>query len=460
MVAKTFLFYDLETTGLNKAFDQVLQFAAIRTDTHLNTLEEYEIDVGLTTGVIPSPGAMITHRLSLDTLSAGVPEIEAIGKIHQLLNEPGTVSCGYNTLSFDDEFLRFSFYRHLLSPYTHQYAHDCGRMDIYPMVVMYFLYYPEIIQWPADGLKLEDISQVNALARGQAHHAMTDVRATLALAKKLMAHQKMWQYLLGYFDKQVDQKRMMALASIGANDHGHQYREGILVMPKAGAKEKYQYPVLFLGSSDHYKNQTLWLRLDQLALMQTTPETIEESTWVVRKKHADIGFLLPITDRYAQVLGEERLALVEQNKRWLLNNPALLEQIRTYHCDYTYPEVPDVDVDAALYLRGFLSSEDTLLCEAFHRALPSDKPGIIDRFSDELLKAQAWRLMIKHYPEEVPPEQAEVFFAMSHAKDHRGEMRLTAEGAMAEIEDLRRKVDLDAEQQNLLDELEAYIVSI
>ena len=42
---KTYLFYDIETTGLNKAFDQVLQFAAIRTDKQLNEIDRYTIKV-------------------------------------------------------------------------------------------------------------------------------------------------------------------------------------------------------------------------------------------------------------------------------------------------------------------------------------------------------------------------------------------------------------------------------
>ena len=32
----TFIFYDTETTGTNSAFDQILQFAAIKTDADLN----------------------------------------------------------------------------------------------------------------------------------------------------------------------------------------------------------------------------------------------------------------------------------------------------------------------------------------------------------------------------------------------------------------------------------------
>ena len=105
---KTYLFYDIETTGLNKAFDQILQFAAIRTDRQLNEIERYTIRVKLRPDVIPSPGAIITNRLSLSDFALGLCEFEAIRQIHELLNQRQTISLGYNSLGFDDEFLRFS----------------------------------------------------------------------------------------------------------------------------------------------------------------------------------------------------------------------------------------------------------------------------------------------------------------------------------------------------------------
>ena len=117
----SYLFYDIESTGLSKAFDQVLQFAAIRTDRGLKEIDRHEIKVKLRPDIIPSPLAILTNRIPMSDLAKGVCEYEATRQIHRLLNEPDTISLGYNTLGFDDEFLRFSFHRNLLPPYTHQY---------------------------------------------------------------------------------------------------------------------------------------------------------------------------------------------------------------------------------------------------------------------------------------------------------------------------------------------------
>jgi exodeoxyribonuclease-1 len=177
---KTYLFYDVETSGLNKSFDQVLQFAAIRTDEKFNELERHEFLVKLNPDVIPTPQAIIINRISINKLqNEGIPEPVAIEKIHQLLNTPGTISLGYNTLGFDDEFLRFSFHRNLLPPYTHQYANFCGRADLYPITIMYYLFKPEVLNWPKlnnkTSLKLEQLNIANQFAEGMAHNAMVDV---------------------------------------------------------------------------------------------------------------------------------------------------------------------------------------------------------------------------------------------------------------------------------------------
>src|SRR5262249_19699113 len=152
-------------------------------------------------------------RIPTEDWFNGISELEGIQKIHSWMNRPGTLSLGYNTLKFDDEFLRFSFYRNLFSPYTHQYLNDCGRLDIFPITLLYFLYQKKALSWPIRAgkisLKLEDLNQENNLYKGgRAHNAMVDVEVTLNLARRLFEYPDMWNYAIGYFDKQEDQKRI------------------------------------------------------------------------------------------------------------------------------------------------------------------------------------------------------------------------------------------------------------
>ncbi len=461
MTASTYLFYDIESTGLNKCFDQVLQFAAIRTDLSLNEIDRTEIQVKLNADVIPSPGAVITHRIGIGAMQNGVNEIEAIKKIHALLNTPGTISVGYNTLGFDDEFLRFSFYRNLLPPYTHQFANQCGRMDIYPITVMYYLFKNEVLNWPSlngkVSLKLDQLIKENDLAAGQAHNAMVDVEATLALAKKLYREEKMWHYLTGCFDKKTDLKRQAQLED-----------EGIMVVGNLGTDLKFHAPVISLGQHQHYKNQSLWLRLDTEDLQNTTAETIAENTYVIKKRAAEQQILLPPRERFLKHLSEERLQRSSANKAWLQANPNIFQLICDYHQHYKYPDVPNIDPDAALYSIGFPSSREENLFKQFHEAPPQAKETIADQFPNQIRREQAMRILARFYPETLS-ENNEGFYndflnairSSEHAPvDYRGKFHLTHKAALQSIATLRDERELDEEQVGLLDELEGFLVGV
>ena len=469
-MTSSYLFYDIESTGLNKAFDQVLEFAAIRTDQRLNELESHTISVNLRPDVIPSPRAILTNRILVSDLAKGMREYEATEKIHRLMNEPGTVSLGYNTLGFDDEFLRFSFHRNLLPPYTHQFKNGCRRMDLYPMAVLYWLYKRDVITWPEiDGkpsLKLEHIGSANRMVSGQAHEAMVDVATTVELARRFYKKKRMWQYLEGYFDKQTDAHRMQALPiafQSGAGDH----YQALVVGGEFGPEQHYQVPVISIGTSRPYSNQTLWLRMDLPQLRQTTADTISETSWIIRKRMGEPGILLPPQDRYWRLIGEERCAIFEENLRWLQENSDIFQKIITYYREFRYAFIPNLDPDASLYQIGFYSRPDEKLCRKFHQASLDQKATIISQFTNPDARVLAGRILYRNYPETILGEyEQEHHGYMKRVNplkeedtlvDYRGKKRTTPSGALAKINQLKQAGDLDDHQQQLLDDLEAYI---
>lgn len=469
-MGRSYLFYDIETTGLNKAFDQVLEFAAIRTDLSLNELERHNLAVKLRPDVIPSPGAILTNRISVSDLAGGIRECDATEQIHQLMNQPGTISIGYNTLGFDDEFLRFSFHRNLLPPYTHQFKNGCRRMDIFPMAVLYWLYKRDGITWPEiDGkpsLKLEHLSEANRLVSGQSHEALVDVEATVALARRFRKHEKMWQYLAGYFDKETDAHRIKELPvafQSAAGDH----RRALMVSGEYGPGQNYQVPVISIGNSIPYSNQTLWLRMDLPQLRETTANAIEETSWIIRKRLGEPGILLPPQKRYWQRIGRERNANFEENLKWVQRNMEIFQRIISYYQDFRYPFIPDLDADASLYQIGFYSRADEKICQLFQRAAFDQKAGYIGQLSNPAARSLAQRVFFRNYPDAVPAEYArahsEYMSRINPAaqkdaiEDYRGEKRTTPRGALAEIAQLKQAEDLDERQRDLLDDLAEYI---
>ncbi len=468
---KTYLFYDLETTGRSKCFDQILQFAAIRTDLNLNELERYEYRIKLNCDVIPEPAAILIHRISIAQMLAGSPEASVIAQIHKLVNTPGTQSGGYNTLRFDDEFLRFAFYRNLLPPYTHQWSNDCGRFDLLPITQLYFLYNTnEAVNliWPRLNdklsLKLENLNQANQLASGSAHNALVDVEATLALAKHFRAHTKMWEYAMGSFAKATNQSRRQQLPVGFISDETHYLA---LMIGETGADNQYQFPVLYLGQHQHYKNQQLWLRLDQSILSSTHPDTIAENTWVCRKKTGEGGIILPYLPRFTQHLTDERQAITQSNLQWLQENAAIFKAIQAYYQNYTYPKIPGADIETTLYENGFLSREEESLCHLFRQAPIAQKLSMVGQFTHPVLRTIVLRYLGRNYFSDLTPELQQEFNQYLSSLnpdepaltplDFRGNQRLTRQQALEIIHKIRTEKTLDSVEHALLDELAGYL---
>ena len=469
---KTYLFYDIETTGLNKAFDQILRFAAIRTDRQLNEIERYRLKVILRPDVIPSPGAMMTNRLPVADLTAGLCEHEAIRQIHELINQRGTVSLGYNSLGFDDEFLRFSFHRNLLPPYTHQYQNGCYRMDLLPIAVMFYLYKRDAIRWPLihsqPSLKLEHIRETNQLASGPSHDATVDVAATVELARRFFKNKKMWNYLMGYFEKETDLHRIAGISASFQSALG-EHRKALQVSSEYGPQQMYQIPVLSVGNSIPYANQTLWLRLDLPELRKTKSDAIAETTWIVRKRYGEPGILLPPSQRYLKFLSDERKAVVAENLNWLQSNSSKFQKIVSYYREYTYPFIPNLDPDAALYQIGFFSRSDEQLFREFQTAPIEEKKDLARRLKSPDARKLAVRLLGRNYPQHLSEDMTAEFQAyLRHVNptredealvDYRGAPRMTPTAALKEIRRLRQSERLDPAQMELLDDLQNYIQS-
>ena len=186
----TFLWHDYETFGANVRRDRPAQFAAIRTDADLNEVgEPLMLYCQPAPDFLPNPEACLLTGITPQLcLAQGVPEREFAATIERAFAQPGTIGVGYNTIRFDDEITRFMFWRNLIDPYAREWQNECGRWDLLDVVRLTYALRPEGIEWPKkeDGkpsFKLEDLARANGLLHEAAHDALSDVRATIALAR-------------------------------------------------------------------------------------------------------------------------------------------------------------------------------------------------------------------------------------------------------------------------------------
>ena len=466
---RTYLFYDLETSGLNTAFDQILTFACIRTDDRFGEIEQKSVKVKLRPDIVPSPGALLVNRIGVDETCEGVCEYEAARQIHEQVNTPGTISLGYNTLGFDDEFLRFTFYRNLLDPYSHQYSRGCGRMDIFPMTALYSIFKPELLSWPKneDGtptLRLDQLSDENNLLHtgGRSHEAMGDVECTLNLAVLLSAEEQVFRYVASFFDRQADRVRIEAMEKEFESGGAH-YRLGILVSPLMGSASGYLSQAVCLGKSRVYANQNIWLRLDRENLEGFTENVEESGPLVVRKRYGDVPFILPRLNRFLYRLPDAGKRLADVNLHLLQKDPGLLEKLAEYHVGFAYPYIPDLDADAALYQEGFFTPREKEEILGFHRAGPEDKMAMADKMTSPRLTTIAKRIVARNFsagdiPDSFELEKERGVTRMPYdetVKGFRNDMKRTLTDAAEELEQYKNTA-LDEEQSTIADRLKKY----
>lgn len=209
MTPKTFFWHDYETFGRDPRRDRPAQFAGVRTDADLNEVSEpVMMYCQPAPDRLPDPEAcLLTGITPQRCADQGLSEHQFAEEVLTQLAQPGTLGVGYNSIKFDDEVTRFLLWRNLIDPYAREWQNQCGRWDLLNVLRCAYAFRPDTLSWPlnAEGLpsfRLEHLTQAQGIAHGQAHDALADVRATLALARVLkQKNPRLWAFCLSLTDK-------------------------------------------------------------------------------------------------------------------------------------------------------------------------------------------------------------------------------------------------------------------
>lgn len=207
----TFYWYDYETFGADARVDRIAQFAGIRTDANLNIIGEPDMFYcRQAEDYLPDPIAcLVTGITPQQANREGLSEVEFARRIQDRFSEPGTCVLGYNSIRFDDEFTRNLFYRNFIDPYAREYKNGNSRWDLIDVVRLTHALRPEGIKWPKkeDGttsFRLEELTVANGIGHENAHDALSDVYATIAIAKLIKDNvPKLFDYAFSLRNKQT-----------------------------------------------------------------------------------------------------------------------------------------------------------------------------------------------------------------------------------------------------------------
>lgn len=424
MAPLSFFWHDYETFGVNPRRDRPAQFAGVRTDFDLNEVAAPVMHYCKPApDFLPEPEAcLLTGILPQTCLAKGVSEAAFADAVLAQLGEPGTVGVGYNSIRFDDEVTRHLFWRNLLEPYAREWQNDCGRWDLLDVLRCAYALRPQGMVWPVNGdarasFRLSDLTAANGLLHDAAHDALSDVRATLALARRLKACQpRLWDFCLRLRKKNevLDQ---MALAQ----------NQGLPFLHVSGryAVERGCIAVVWpLAPHPTNKNEVIvWdLAADPSELFALGAPAIRErlfskadallegvqrlpiKTIHINKSPIVIGNLKTLTPAMASRWGID-VDLALRNAELAARRAATLAGIWP---DVFKREAPSgaIDVDEDLY-GGFVGDDDRRSLQRL-RALPPEKLAAKrPAFADERLEELLFRFRARNWPEHLDPGDRE-----------------------------------------------------
>lgn len=474
MKPKTFFFYDLETSGVNSRSACIMQFGGVRTDEDFNPIgDPYNVLIKLTEDVLPEPDAvLITGITPQKTLAEGISEAEFakifIGEIVQ----PNTTFVGFNNIRFDDEFMRFFLFRNFYDPYEWQWKEGRSKWDMLDVTRMARALRPDGTEWPFDSSgkpsnRLELLASINKFDHENAHDALSDVFATISLAKHLKAKQpELIDYLLKMRNKNdvkkfVNQQDYFVYSSgkypgefekttMVANLGPHPDTQGSLVYDLRHDP----VPILKLSPEQlaekwRYNPESPQDRLPVKGLQHNRCPAIAPKGVVDQSSAERIQIDLKQVEKNYKILSADRQFIGNLHKALAILNKDRKQKSMI---------VDDITADSSLY-DDFLPDSDRSIAPEFRSSQPHQMSDFASKFTDQRLQALAPLYIARNFPEALSDDQRSAW------QDHCQRALLSGgEKSMAtrfekRLETLSTEIT-DPAKQYLLEELKLYAQSL
>lgn len=418
-MAHTFFWHDYETFGAQPRYDRPAQFAGIRTDAELNEIGEPVMwYCQPANDYLPDPqSCLITGITPQRALEEGVTEAEFSARIEAELAQAGTVGVGYNTIRFDDEITRFMFWRNLTDPYAREWQNGCGRWDLLDVVRMVYALRPEGIAWPTkeDGsvsFRLEDLARANGLLHEQAHDALSDVRATIALARLIRQRQpRLFDFAFALHKKD---RVLQEMGLPATQEHARPFLHVTGMISPARGCLAVMWP---LATHPVNKNEIIcWdlsqhpgelagigiedLRLRLFTRQAELPEGVSRlpiKSIHINKSPMVVGSLKTLSPAMAEKWGVD-MELAMQHAAVARDLPDMSAQWKSVFQRQTGEEGGEpLDVDQDLY-GGFIGNEDRRRLMHVRKLSPQELALDRTGFDDARLGELVWRYRARNFP--------------------------------------------------------------
>jgi exodeoxyribonuclease-1 len=474
----TFSFYwhDYETWGADPRRDRPAQFAGLRTDAELNPVgEPLVVYCRPSDDMLPQPEACLVTGIAPQLAQQrGLNEAEFIRRIHQELATPETCGVGYNTIRFDDEFTRNTLFRNFYDPYGREWQSGCSRWDIIDMVRLTHALRPAGIEWPRNengvtSFRLEHLSAANGIVHEAAHDALSDVHATIALAKLVKQRQpRLFDYVLSSRGKQILSERFNLQQRQAVLHVSSMYpaEQGCIamVMPLA------RHPVNSNGIIVYD------LRYDPTPLLELGEEAIHERLFTpvaelpegveripLKTVHLNkCPVLVPMNTLTSEAAERWSIDVKagERHRKLLLGQPDLEQKLQRVHGMTEFGPVSDPD--HSLYSGGFFSRDDRGRMERILRTEPKALRDFPQVFDDRRLPEMLFRYRARNWPETLDEAERERWeeYRRTRLLEPDGGGSITLDDYLATLDRLESDSELPPDKQELISHLLAWAEEI
>ena len=468
----SFYWHDYETWGADPRRDRPAQFAGLRTDAQLNPLgDPLVIYCKPANDMLPQPQAcMVTSITPQKALAEGLVEAEFIRLIHQALGQPGTCGVGYNSIRFDDEFTRYTLYRNFYDAYAREWRDGNSRWDIIDMVRLTHALRPQGIVWPKhpDGstsFRLEELTLANGIAHEAAHDALSDVRATIALAGLIRDRQpRLYDFVFNNRQKQrvaqqLNLQRRQAVLHVSSMYPSHLGCIA-MVMPLVRHPTNPNGVIVYdlrhdpeplLSLSDEALHERLFTAAADL------PDGVERLPLktVHLNKCPVIVPLNTLTPEAAERWGIDRVR-GERYRTQLLAAEGLADKVGRIHRMTEFAAVSDPD--EGLYSGGFFSQDDRQRMERIVCTKPEQLADFPPVFDDQRLPEMLFRYRARNWPETLSEDERERWeeYRMARLFEADGGGSIQMDDYLATLDQLETDASLPQAKRRLIPELLAW----
>ena len=458
-----YVFYDFETSGTNRYFDQPIQIAAAYVNDEFEIVETLNETCKLKDGIVPHPAALLVNKIDIETLKNGQSFFEMIDKVHRKFTEwSPAIFVGYNSLFFDEAVLRQSLYQSLYDPFLTN-TNNNRRADLYHIILALSQFRPNLINLGLNpdtqkqSYKLEYLAIANQVEQEQAHDAMSDVYATVGLSKIIKQKSPdFWDHCM----------------RISSPTNFMQYLESGDLFFKAPSHPTHNFtPISFLSENPERPKELSFFDLNYdpnkyidskgttlISLMESKEKVIKileinKSPIILGEEFQDLPKDIKKDDvkKY-----KEKIKVFKDNSIFIDRlRQALVDRLQDKEVNYPMPEFLETQIYA-----GFSNQGDRENMKIFRATLDSEKKYLVSmKFEDARYREIAYRILFNESPGVFSDEklkERKQFFAQRALDTDEGVKWCTIDKAKKAIVNLKDN-DNFSEQIDFLNEIESFI---